>query len=374
MTTSLFEQFGLKKIINASGKMTALGATAVEEEIAEALKLAAQDYVDIDELIKYAGKVIAKHTGAEDGCPTIGAAAGIAISTAAVIAGTNLNLIERMPNSEGLKNEIIIQKGHNVNFGGTIEQMIRLGGGKVVEIGSVNKVELEHIEQAINDKTAALFYVKSHHAVQKGMQSIESMLSIAKKYRLPLIIDGAAEDDFKKYIALGADIVIYSGGKALGGPTSGFICGKREYMEACRRQYKGIGRAMKVGKEAIAGLIVALNRYSLKKDDASEQIKRMTKLCEKLNQIDGLKCTVKQDEAGRSIYRAQIEVKKEAGITAQELLKKLESGNPSIFLRHHYANMGILFVDPRPLLPGQENLIIERIHSIITEAKKDNGC
>ncbi|OUM86702.1 DgaE family pyridoxal phosphate-dependent ammonia lyase [Parageobacillus thermoglucosidasius] len=374
MTTSLFEQFGLKKIINASGKMTALGATAVEEEIAEALKLAAQDYVNIDELIKYAGKVIAKHTGAEDGCPTIGAAAGIAISTAAVIAGTNLNLIERMPNSEGLKNEIIIQKGHNVNFGGSIEQMIRLGGGKVVEVGSVNKVELDHIEQAINDKTAALFYVKSHHAVQKGMQSIESMLSIAKKYRLPLIIDGAAEDDFKKYIALGADIVIYSGGKALGGPTSGFICGKREYMEACRRQYKGIGRAMKVGKEAIAGLIVALNRYSLKEDDPSEQIKRMTKLCEKLNQIDGLKCTVKQDEAGRPIYRAQIEVKKEAGITAQELLKKLESGNPSIFLRHHYANMGILFVDPRPLLPGQENLIIERIHSIITEAKKDNGC
>lgn len=373
MTTSIFEQFGLKKIINASGKMTALGASAVSDEIAEALKLAAQDYVDIEELIEYAGKVIAHHTGAEDGCPTVGAAAGIAISTAAVIAGTNLSLIERLPDSVGLKNEIIIQKGHNVHFGGTIEQMIRLGGGKVVEVGSANKVELEHIEQAITDKTAALLYVKSHHAVQKGMQSVEGMLSIAKKYHLPLIIDGAAEDNFKKYIELGAEIVIYSGGKALGGPTSGFICGKRKYMEACRMQYKGIGRAMKVGKEAISGLIVALNQYSSKNDHVNEQIERMTKLCEKLNQIDGLVCTVKQDEAGRPIYRAQIEVKKEAGITAKTLLEKLESGNPAIYLRHHYANVGILSVDPRPLLPGQEELIFEKIFSIIMEAKNSNG-
>ncbi|MEK5172578.1 DgaE family pyridoxal phosphate-dependent ammonia lyase [Heyndrickxia sp. FSL W8-0496] len=371
MTVSLFEEFGLKKIINASGKMTALGASAVTDEVANALKTAAQDYVDIDELIEYAGKVIAQHTGAEDGCPTVGAAAGIAISTAAVITGNILSLIERMPNSDGLKNEIIIQKGQNIHFGGSIDQMIRLGGGHIVEVGSANKVESEHIEQAITEKTAALFYVKSHHAVQKGMQSIETMLEISHKHNLPLIIDGAAESDFRKYIDMGADIVIYSGGKALEGPTSGFICGKKNFMEACRKQYKGIGRAMKVGKEAISGLIVALNQYPLKNICVDEQITRMTALCEKLNEVNGLSCSIQQDEAGRPIYRAQIEVgKNAAGITAETLLHQLESGNPAIYLRHHYVNIGIISVDPRPLLPGQENIIAERIIAIIKEVEE----
>jgi uncharacterized pyridoxal phosphate-dependent enzyme len=368
--TRLFEEFGLTRIINASGKMTALGASAVTEVVANALKAAAQEYVDIDELIEFAGKVIAHHTGAEDGCPTIGAAAGIAISTASVIAGKNLSFIEKMPNSDGLKNEIIIQKGQNIHFGGSIDQMIRLGGGRVTEVGSANKVERDHIEEAITDRTAALLYIKSHHAVQKGMQPIETMIKIAKEHNIPLIIDGAAESDFRKYIAMGADIVIYSGGKALEGPTSGFICGKRELMEACRKQYKGIGRAMKVGKEAISGLIIALNQYPFKDDRVKEQIARMTALCEKLNRVEGLSCSIKQDEAGRPIYRAQIEVQKQAGITAEQLLHQLESGNPAIYLRHHYANIGILAVDPRPLLLGQEEIIAEQITSIIKGGKK----
>ncbi|WP_110929135.1 DgaE family pyridoxal phosphate-dependent ammonia lyase [Bacillus massiliglaciei] len=370
METSIFETFGLKKIINASGKMTALGASAVTDNIADAIRDAAQGYVDMDELIEYAGTIIAHHTGAEDGCPTVGAAAGIAISTAAIIAGKNLNLIERIPNSDGLQNEIIIQKGHNVHFGGSIDQMIRLGGGVVVEAGNANKVEMEHIEGAITEKTAGLIYIKSHHAVQKGMQSIETMLGIAKKHGIPLIIDGAAENDFRKYAAIGADIVIYSGGKALEGPTSGFICGKKEYMEACRKQYKGIGRAMKVGKESISGLIVALNEYPFKDAGVDKQISSMTKLCETLNQINGLSCTIQQDEAGRPIYRAQIEVMREAGITAEQLLHQLENGNPAIYLRHHYVNVGILSVDPRPLLDGQEDSIAREIISIIKESKK----
>jgi uncharacterized pyridoxal phosphate-dependent enzyme len=371
MTTSLFEKFGLKKIINGSGKMTALGASAVSEEIANALKESAQDYVDIDELIEYAGKVIAHHTGAEDGCPTSGAAAGIAISIASVIAGKNLRLIERMPNSNGLKNEVIIQKGQNIHFGGSVDQMVRLGGGCVIEVGSANKVESDHIDESITDKTAALLYIKSHHAVQKGMQSSETMINIAKKHNIPLIIDGAAENDFKRYIAMGADIVIYSGGKALEGPTSGFICGKKEFMDACRKQYKGIGRAMKVGKESITGLIVALNQYPFKDDRVDEQISRMTSLCEKLSTVKGLSCSIKQDEAGRPIYRAQIEVQKQAGITAEQLLHQLETGNPAVYLRDHYVNVGILFVDPRPLLQGQEDIIAERIITIMDVVEKE---
>ncbi|GLC86921.1 DgaE family pyridoxal phosphate-dependent ammonia lyase [Lysinibacillus piscis] len=363
----IFKELGLREIINASGKMTALGASAVTDDIAQALKDAAQDYVDIDELMEFTGKVIAESTGAESGCPTCGAAAGIAISTAAVIAGENLSLIERIPNTAGLRNEIIVQKGQLVHFGASIGQMIQIGGGKVVEVGQANKVEKDHIEQAITDKTAALMYIKSHHAVQKGMQTIEVMMEVAQRHGLPFIIDAAAEEDFQQYITMGADIVIYSGGKALEGPTSGLICGKKELMEACRKQYKGVGRAMKVGKEAMVGLVTALRQYPLKTHNAEQQIARMTNLCNKLESIEGLTCSVKQDEAGRAIYRAQIHVdEQKTGFSAEKVLHLLEAGNPAIYLRHHYVNVGILSVDPRPLLEGQEDIIAREMIRILS--------
>lgn len=365
---TIFKRLGLKEVINASGKMTALGGSTVSEEVAQTLKEASQNYVDIDEIMALTGRVIAEVTGAEDGCPTTGAAAGIAISTAAVIAGENLTHIERIPNTDGLKNEIIVQKGQQIHFGASIEQMISLGGGKVIEVGQANKVEEEHIEGAINERTAAIIYIKSHHAIQKGMQSIETMIKIAKKYRIPFMIDAAAEDDFKKYIAMDADIVIYSGGKALEGPTSGFICGKQTFMKACRKQYKGIGRPMKIGKEGMAGLMVALKQYADKDANVEGQLSKMNKLCEDLNEVSGLTCTIKQDEAGREIYRANIEVDSEqAGMDAETLLRKLESGNPAIFLRHHYVNIGILSVDPRPLFKGQEDVIAEQIKKILVK-------
>ncbi|MFJ7734792.1 DgaE family pyridoxal phosphate-dependent ammonia lyase [Lysinibacillus sp. NPDC097287] len=368
---SIFEQLGLSPVINASGKMTALGASAVSEEVAQALKEASQDYVNIDEMMKFAGTVIAEITGAEDGCPTNGAAAGIAISTAAIIAGENLTYIERLPNSDGLKNQVIIQKGQQIHFGASIAQMISLGGGKVVEVGQANKVEAQHIEEAINEHTAALIYIKSHHAIQKGMQPIETMIEIAEKHHIPLIIDAAAEEDLKEYIAMGADLVIYSGGKALEGPTSGFICGRKELIEACRKQYKGIGRSMKISKEGTAGLLVALKQYAYKDNDAMGQLSRMERLCEALKDVRGVTCSVKRDEAGREIYRANIEVdSRQAGMTAGELLHALETGNPAIFLRHHYVNIGIVSVDPRPLLKGQEDIIAENIKRILAKGAK----
>lgn len=359
---SVYTDLGLKEVINANGKMTILGASAVNETIAENMKQALQNFVIIDDLIDYAGQIIAGKTGAEAGCPTCGAASGMAIATAACIAGKNLVRIERLPVSEGLPNEIILQKGQAVNFGGNLTQMLRIGGGVPVEAGSANKVEREHIEGSITSGTAALFYVKSHHAVQKGMQSIESMLEIAHRHHLPLIVDAAAEEDLKRYIALGADLVIYSGGKALSGPTSGFIAGKAELIAACKMQYHGIGRAMKVSKEAMVGLITALKRYDQKNDSVSGQQQMMQNACDELNEVNGLSCRVVQDEAGREIYRAEIKVDARiAGITAGQLEERLRMGNPAIYLRGYYKNQGILSIDPRPLTEGQADIIIARI-------------
>ncbi|GMA48944.1 selenocysteine synthase [Alicyclobacillus contaminans] len=366
---SVFQKWGLKEIINASGKMTALGASAITHTVAEAMGQAASSFVKIDDLFVAAGKPIAEATGAEDGCPTTGAAAGIAISVAAVIAGTNLSLIERIPDTEGLKNQIIIQKGQSVNFGAPIRQMIAIGGGRVVEVGQANLVEPSHIEDAITENTAALIYIKSHHAVQKGMVSLEDMIAIAKRHGVPLIVDAAAEEDLRKYIRLGADLVLYSGGKAIGGPTSGFICGRHDLIEACRAQYKGVGRPMKIGKEGIVGLLTALEEYLAW--DATGSVRRqqnesMRWLVGELQGIPGVTCELRQDEAGRQIYRAYIQIDATiVGKTALDVIRELESGDPAIYTRNHYANVGCIAIDPRPLFPGQEKVIARELKRIL---------
>lgn len=368
---SNFKKWGLRQVINASGKMTALGATAVVPEIAEAVARGAGDYVIMEDLLAAAGERIARAAGAEFAVPTIGAAAGIAIATAACVAGKDLVAIESLPDTLGRPNEVVLPKGHSVHFGGSIAQMIRLGGGLPVEAGHANLVAPEHVERSITPRTVALFYCKSHHAVQKGMVSLDELIAIGKRHNLPVIVDAAAEEDLRKYVAMGADLVIYSGGKAIGGPTSGFICGRRGLVEACVMQYGGVGRAMKVSKEAISGLLTALDLYETRDmQAAAERDKaRMEWLVDMLAAVPGVRARVIQDEAGRAIYRASVEVLPSAGITAKAIVKKLESGDPAIYTRNHQVNLGIINIDPRPLLPGQEEMILERLKAVLKEAQ-----
>ncbi|WP_432403817.1 DgaE family pyridoxal phosphate-dependent ammonia lyase [Wukongibacter sp. M2B1] len=347
---TIYEDIGLDKVINCSGKMTALGVSKISDEVAQAMGMAGKDFVVIDELIDRAGEIISSFTGSEDSCITASASAGIAISVGALIARDSRVAIERLPNSEGLKNEIIIQKGHMINFGGPISTMIRLGGGKIVEVGFSNKVLTQHVEESINENTAALFYVKSHHCVQKGMVSLEDMIKISKKYGIPLIVDAAAEENLQRYVKLGADLVIYSGAKAFEGPTSGFITGKKELIKHCKLQYLGIGRAMKIGKENIMGLLRALEIYSQGNIDTeiNRQKNIVSKIIEELKSIVGMSIQMIQDEAGRKIFRAQIEVEEEIiGFNCLELVKRLKEGNPKIYVRDHFANVGKLSLDVR---------------------------
>jgi L-seryl-tRNA(Ser) seleniumtransferase/D-glucosaminate-6-phosphate ammonia-lyase len=365
---NVYEKLGLPRVINASGKMTALGVSTISEEVAQQMNEAAMSYVNIEALYEKAGKEVAKYTGAEDACITSSAAAGIAISVAASITGEDLSKIEKLPISTGMRNEIVIQKGHIVNFGAPVAQMITLGGGIPVEVGQSNHVEAFHIESAINENTAALFYVKSHHAVQKGIVSIEKMIEIAHSHKLPLIIDSAAEEDIRKYYAMGADLVIYSGAKAIEGCTSGFITGKADLIRACRLQYKGIGRAMKIGKENIMGIVKAVEIYSSL--DNTEAVKlqkeKMEWLIREVNKLKGLKGAITQDEAGREIYRAEIKIDKNVlGVDAYYVMKELQRGNPQVYVRDYYVSSGRLSIDPRPLGKDEEKIIVEKLKEVI---------
>jgi uncharacterized pyridoxal phosphate-dependent enzyme len=366
------KELRLQKVINASGKMTKLGVSGVSDEVAETVRNALQSYFHINEMMIAVGQVIADVTGAEDGCPTVGAAAGISIATAAIITEGKLDLVERMPESNGLKNEILIQSGHIINFGADIRQMIRVGGGIPVVVGTKESLTIPDMEAAITSQTGALIYVQSHSTVNSSRISLEQMLGLANKHGLPLIVDAAAEYDFKRYISMGVDIVIYSGAKALAGPTSGLICGNSFYMEACRAQYKGIARAMKIGKDGMAGLAAALLEYPNSVMSKIDQMRRLETIKNILGELPGINYTIIKDEAGRDIYRGRIEViEEETNLSAIGLQQALLEGNTSIVLRNHRQKEGILDIDPRNLGIEQEKEIAKRMKEIVEEAAKN---
>ncbi len=368
---SIYQKIGLRRVVNACGRVTILGVSTLSDDVAQAAIEGGQSYVVIEELINRAGEIISTYTGAEDSCVTSCASAGICLTVAGLVSQGRKSIMDRLPDSTGLSNEIILQKGHAIEFGAPINTMIRLGGGVPVEVGTVNEICPEDIEEAITEKTVALLYVKSHHCVQKGMVSIEAMRDIAHRHNLPLMVDAAAEEDFRKYIALGADLVVYSGAKALEATTSGFVTGKKKYITNIKKQYHGIGRPMKVGKEGIAGLLKALEQYENKdmEKSFSENKEKVHYLCEEINKIHGLRAEQIQDEAGRAICRARISLDPAVNNkkTIADIKHSLEAGDPCVYARAEFLNLGKIDLDPRPLIEGDKELIVNKLKEIMED-------
>lgn len=364
---TIYEEIGLKRVINASGRMTALGVSTVSDTVASAMLAGAQQYVVVEDLMEQAGKRISQFTKAEDSCVTSSASAGICLSVAGVIARDHKAYIQQLPETKDLPNEIILQKGHVVQFGAPIETLIRMAGGVPKEAGMVNQVEREDIVSLISDKTVALLYVKSHHCIQKGMVSLEDMIAIAHEHHLPLLVDAAAEEDMRKYVAMGADLVIYSGAKALEAPTSGFVTGKKELISYVKKQYHGIGRPMKVGKEQVIGLLKAMEVYFARDHaaEAAENLAEAKDMAARIQQIDGLHTEIIKDEAGREIYRCKVVVEPSSAKSAQQVDEALKAGNPSIHCRGNMLAMQALVFDPRPLGKGDKECIIQRLKEIM---------
>lgn len=357
-------------VINASGRMTKLGVSTQSDRVLEMMKYASNRYFIMDELYELAGKEIARMLNTKSSFVINSASGGIVLSVASIICKDNMKLVNHLTKNvvNVNKREVIIPKGHVVNYGAPIDEMIELGGGIVVEAGSSNVVTYSDVESLINENSVALFYVKSHHAVQKNMISISEMVELARKYNLELIVDAAAEEDFIKYYQIGANYVIYSGTKALEGPTSGLVLVDDETKAYhLRLQYYGIGRCMKTSKEAIFGLLEAIDEYVEGSKESKISINDLTKFNDKINLVNGLKASIAQDEAGRKIYRSKIYFdEKVLNISAKEVFKKLIEGKPAIYCRDYEANLGYLAFDPRPLNSKDElDIIYDRIIEII---------
>lgn len=368
---NVYARYKVKRVINASGKMTILGGSKVSKTVSEAMKEGASNFFEVKDLLEKTGVYIANLIGVEDAYIVNSASGGIAQCVASCITKKDPRYILDIYNPNNVKRDVIICKGHNVDYGTAIEVAVSLGGGKVVEAGYANACNKEHIEYKITDNTVALLYVKSHHCVQKGMPSILDFIEIGKKYNLPVIVDAAAEENLTKYINLGADVVIYSGTKALEGPTSGLLIGKKEFLNEVKKQSKGIGRVMKVGKESILGLTEAITNYVEKeKTSLASQEQVLKPFNDIVNQLIGVQAKCVQDAAGREILRSEISFDEEAiQKSAKQIVEELKSGEVAIYTRDYQANVGKIEIDIRDVTKQELEEIYERIKQIIGGTK-----
>jgi L-seryl-tRNA(Ser) seleniumtransferase len=203
------------------------------------------------------------------------------------------------------------------------------------------------------------------------MISIEEAWEVAQANHVPLIVDAAAEEDLKKYVQV-SDLAIYSGSKAIEGPTSGIVAGKRAFIEGVKVQLHGIGRSMKVGKETTFGLLQALDEY-YDKTDNSEKEKASLQVLKSLESIEGVKVTIVQDEAGRSIFRARIQIDPAVTRTTAKVVNdKLRNGDIAIYTRDYGIRQGFFDIDPRPLQGDDIDVIVAHLKVILGGSNNDN--
>lgn len=360
----LYEKYNLKHVINADGKMTILGVSKVSDEVVEAQKQGAQNFFEMSDLLIQTGKYLAKLVDSEDALVVNSASAGIAETLAGVIGqGSRYHVYH--PYTERItKRDVILPMGHDVDYGTPVEVMMNVAGARMVPAGYANMCTPEHIEMQITEQTAAILYIKSHHTVQKSMLTIPEAIEVAHRHNLPLILDAAAEEDLVKYLKMDADVVIYSGAKAIEGPASGVIFGKEKYIRWARMQGAGIGRAMKIGKENILGLTAAIAKYLKEGSESGPAMKqRLEPFVNNLSEVSNLKVRIVQDAAGRQIYRA--EVTPTGKLSAKEICNQLRNGDIAIYAREYRVNEGIIEFDIRAVNDVEMYQIVSRLKEII---------
>ncbi|RVT81378.1 aminotransferase class V-fold PLP-dependent enzyme [Agrobacterium sp. CNPSo 2736] len=375
MTEDIRSRIGLRPVINVSGTMTSLGASIVVPEAVQAMAAILPQFVEINDLQRKASAIIARLTGGEAGFVTASCSSGISLAVAGAITGNNLLAIEKLPDVAPEKNEVLVQMGHVVSYGAPVDQAIRLGGGKVVLVGQATSTHRFHMENAITEKTAAAVYVVSHHVVNYGLLHLSEFVEIAHAKGVPVIVDAASEYDLELFLATGADVVLYSGHKFLGGPTSGIVAGKKELVRNAFLQNMGIGRGMKVGKESIYGVMAALEAWEKRDHDGiRERETGYLNLWKKtLDGRPGVTALIEPDPTNNPLDRLRVIIDaEEAHITAWDLTTALAKGSPPIIARDHEVEHRYFYLDPCNLHPGQETIVASRLAEELDKARASN--
>ena len=372
---TLYQDLGVRHVINAEGTKTVLGGSLMSPEVLEAMREAAGWYVDLPDLHRKAGRRIAELLGSpaiEDAAIVCGAAAGLAVATAACVAGIDAQKIRALPHLDwpGAKDQVVIQKSHLTGF----SQNYGNAGPHLVVIGGADGATPPEFEAAITDRTAAVTFLGGElpgNARFPTRTSLAELVELAHRRGVPVIVDAAAElppaEHLQLFNEMGADLVVFSGGKGLRGPqASGLVLGKQALVDACRlnnNPHSSIGRPMKVGKEEICGLVKAVELY-VRRDHAADR-RRWERdaetILDSVRHLPGVKA---ERGVARTIAQARVTIDAaSAGISATDVAKTLSEGDPSIRLTH---SADLLVLNPFNLENGEARLVAERLAAAIT--------
>ena len=360
----VYQRLGVQPVINARGMNTMASGSLMPQAVLDAMAEASKSFVDMEELNRKAGEHIASRIGVEAAHVTSGSAGGLLLSAAAVMTGDDPVAIANLPDTSGIKNGIVIEKCRRIRY----DQALRTAGARLIEVGDENGCTPEEMEAAIDDRTAAIIHIVSPYLGQNGVP-VEKAIEIAHNHGLPIIVDGASTlpptSHLTRWTSMGADLVIYSGGKGIRGPQgSGLLVGRKDLVRAAALNGApngAIGRPAKVSKEDIIGLVTAFDLF-MDEDWTVEWAKHVEEAREIITSLDGLKgisALVDEDSSVWTTPTILISVdESQTGLTPDLLVERLRDGDPPILTR---AFQGKLLVDPHNLRGDEASIVARRL-------------
>lgn len=364
------------RIINAAGYLTRLGNSIMDPPVLRAMEEASRSFVELDKAQLAASGIIAAITGADAGYVVGGAAAGLALAAAACIAGDDLDRIRRLPDTEGMPNEIILPEGHEIYY----ERFIRLAGARLTFVP-----DEAALDKAIGPDTVGIFY----EASMSGPIAQASLVARGQAAGIPVVADAAVSvppaRNLRAILADGTDLAVFTGSKAVRGPAgSGFVAGRGDLVRSVMLQHQdwdvavelgnardqwlwatsppfvmGMGRAFKVGKEDIAGLVAALQAYDQRDHDADlrDWSARLRSIAAKLSLLEGIDVDLREAGDDRAVPQLQVTADA-AGWPVERLAAELRTGDPAVWLSMSLFPEREVWIDPVNLQDGDDALLI----------------
>lgn len=360
-----FKELGVRPFINAAGTYTALTASLMPPEVMAAMQYASQHYVHLSKLQDAVGAKIASLLGAEAAMVTSGAAGALAVGTAACVTGKDPRKILKVPDLTGMKNEVIVQRSHRYGY----DHSVRAVGVQMVEIETV-----QELERAVGGSTAMLHFWCD--AEPNGKISAAEWAALGRRFGIPTFADAAdilpPVDNLTKYLKLGFDLVCFSGGKSLCGPQSaGLLLGRKDLIEAAKMNTSPnsdtFARGMKVNKEEMLGMLVALELY-LKRDhvaDARELDRRVELIATAARSVSFVETNVVTPQIANHVPHLRIKWDQKAlPLTVAQARQRLLDGEPSIEVCP-MTNREYLVINVSRLEPGETETVARRLKEVL---------
>ena len=399
---TIFDDLGVSELVNAAGTKTRFGGTRLRSEAADAMRSATDSFVCISDLQARASELISNLTHAEAGYVVTGASAALTVGTAACIAGTDFGVMSRLPDTTGVADEVVMARAHRTGY----DHALRLAGATIVDVGTSDRnlgtastnVKLWEYEDAIGTETAALAYI----AKPTTQPPLEDVVEVAHKHDLPVIVDAAAElppkTNLSRFIDIGADLVAFSGGKAIRGPqATGILAGRRALIRSVAFQQldmdvvsglwdppseffdeppdavprHGIGRGMKVGREELVGLVRALELFDEEDEGAlrREWQNRATRMADHLREQPGVSVVVTGTD--EPMEPASVALRMDEAVTGlgpESLARRLQDESPPIVVDYSGVESEGVVLKPVCLTDDEALYVTDRIKAVLDSA------